>query len=159
MNQLPDWPPTTVGQADSNPLTDSVISAAVNDAIRQTSYRDDTPTPTIGTAPPVPQPGRPPMSQGATDASMLMLAGGASTAMVGGTAAVVMYVSQFADPVVCALVFGAPTVLVLAVARLVGRAKSVLPAEQHHHYNGPVHNHNQHVHSQSRLWGKSTTNM
>lgn len=145
----PDWLPTTVGQADSNPLTDSVISAAVNDAIRQTSYRNDNPVPVVGTAPPVAQPGRPPMSQGATDASVLMLAGGATTTMIGGTAAVVMYVSQYANPVVCAIVFGAPAVLVLALSRMVKRAKGVLPDEHHHHYTGPVHQDQRNVRSKT----------
>ncbi|MFI0230801.1 hypothetical protein [Streptomyces sp. NPDC017086] len=103
-----------------------------------TAYRDDTPVPAYGSTPPVVQPGRPPMSQGATDASALMLAGGATTAMAGGTAALLMYVSQFADPVVCGLVFGAPTALLLALARMLRRATAVVPDVHHHHYNGPV---------------------
>lgn len=117
------------------------LIAAVDEALahKATSYRDDTPLPVVGAAPPVAQPGRPPMSQGATDASVLMLAGGATTTMIGGTTAVVMYVSQYANPVVCALVFGAPAVLVLALGRLVKRAKGVLPDEHHHHYEGPVY--------------------
>ncbi|MFI7009884.1 hypothetical protein [Streptomyces sp. NPDC050145] len=101
-----------------------------------TAYRDDTPVPHVGTTPPVAQPGRPPMSQGATDASVLMLAGGGATSMVGLTTAVLMYASQYADPVVCAIVFGAPTALVLALARLAKKAK---PApEIHQHYTGHV---------------------
>jgi hypothetical protein len=76
------------------------------------------------------------MSQGATDASVLMLAGGATTTMVGGTAAVLMYVSQYADPIVCSLVFGAPVALVLALARLTRHAKP--DPDVHHHYAGPV---------------------
>ena len=134
--------------------------ADVEDAMRTpTAFRDPTPTPTVGSTPPVPQPGRPPMSQGATDASVLMLAGGATTVMVGGTAATLMYVSQFADPLVCALVFGAPTVLVLALSRLLSRAKHVLPPEHHHHYAGPVHQDQRTVHSRSSWLGKSTTNL
>ncbi|MEV5138181.1 hypothetical protein AB0K71_27110 [Streptomyces syringium] len=44
--------------------------------------------------------------------------------------------SQYADPAVCAIVFGAPTALVLAIARLAKKAK---PApEIHQHYTGPV---------------------
>jgi hypothetical protein len=119
-----------------------------------TTYRDDTPIPAYGDTPPVAQPGRPPMSQGATDASALLLAGGATTAMVGGTAAVLMYVSQFADPLVCGLVFGAPTALVLALARLAQRAK---PApDVHHHYTGPVHQDRRTVHSRTTgVWAKT----
>ncbi|MFI1160557.1 hypothetical protein [Streptomyces sioyaensis] len=126
----------------------------IADAYRPTAYRDDTPIPAHGDTPPVAQPGRPPMSQGATDASVLMLAGGATTAMVGGTAAVLMYVSQFADPVVCGLVFGAPTALVLALGRLVKRAK---PApDVHHHYQGPVYQDRRNVHSRTAgVWAKT----
>ena len=54
MPVLPE-PPATAGQAD-NPLTDSVVQAAVRDLLHQTSYRDDTPVPRVGTTPPVPQP-------------------------------------------------------------------------------------------------------
>ncbi|MGW3955161.1 hypothetical protein ACWEKM_30445 [Streptomyces sp. NPDC004752] len=119
-----------------------------------TAHRDDTPVPAYGSAPPVAQPGRPPMSQGATDASVLMLAGGATTAMVGGTAAVLMYVSQYADPIVCAIVFGAPTALLLALAKLAKRAK---PApEIHQHYEGPVYQDQRNVHSRTTgVWAKT----
>ncbi|MEU8485752.1 hypothetical protein [Streptomyces sp. NPDC048641] len=135
----PDTSPETAaaGAGLSEVQAETEARRIITDAYRPTAYRDDTPVPAHGTTPPVAQPGRPPMSQGATDASVLMLAGGATTAMVGGTAAVLMYVSQFADPVVCAFVFGAPTALVLAVARLAKKAK---PApEIHQHYTGPVH--------------------
>ncbi|MEU4999408.1 hypothetical protein [Streptomyces sp. NPDC021622] len=127
----------------------------IADAYRPTAYRDDTPLPAHGDAPAVVQPGRPPMSQGATDASVLLLAGGTTTVMVGGTAAVLMYVSQFADPIVCGLVFGAPTALVLALARLAKRAK---PAPDiHHHYQGPVHQDRRTVHSRTTgVWARNT---
>ncbi|MCX5286924.1 MULTISPECIES: hypothetical protein [unclassified Streptomyces] len=119
-----------------------------------TAYRDDTPVPARGSAPPVAQPGRPPMSQGATDASVLMLTGGATVSMIGLTAAVLMYVSQYADPVVCGLVFGAPTTFVLALARLAKRAK---PApDVHHHYEGPVYQDRRNVHSRTTgVWAKT----
>ncbi|WP_405647282.1 hypothetical protein [Streptomyces sp. NBC_00019] len=143
--------------------TDAGLSAAqaetearriIDDVYRPTAYRDTTPLPARGDAPPVVQPGRAPMSQGATDASVLMLAGGTATAMVGGTAAVLMYVSQFADPIVCGLVFGAPTALVLALARLAQRAR---PApEVHQHYTGTVHQDQRNVHTTTRgVWAKT----
>ena len=120
-----------------------------------TAYRDDAPLPARGSTPPVAQPGRPPMSQGATDASVVMLAGGATVSMIGLTAAVLMYVSQYADPVVCGLVFGAPTALVLALARLAKRAK---PApDVHQHYTGPVYQDQRNVHTTTRgVWAKTT---
>ncbi|WP_320775071.1 hypothetical protein [Streptomyces sp. CRN 30] len=136
-------PETTARPAGALSDTEAAAEARriIADAYRPapetpTIYRDDTPVPTHGSTPPVAQPGRPPMSQGATDASVLMLTGGGAVSMVGLTAAVLMYVSQYADPVVCALVFGTPTVFVVALGRLAGKAR---PApDVHHHYTGPV---------------------
>lgn len=133
---------------------------AVEDALQPaTNYRDDTPNPVVGTTPPVTQPGRPPMSQKATDASALMLAGGATSLLVGGSASLVMLASGYADPVVCAILLGSPTVLVLAISRLLGRAKNAIPAEHHHHYNGPVQQTNQAITTQSSWLGKTTNNL
>ncbi|MFB6977704.1 hypothetical protein [Streptomyces scopuliridis] len=132
------------GQPTPGPATDQAqkLIDAVNDALAPpTAYRDDTPVPIVGSAPPVPQPGRPPMSQKATDASALMLSGGVATVLAGGGVSLVMVASGSADPVVCAIVFGAPAVLVLALSRLVKRAKSAveaMPPVEHHHYNGTV---------------------
>ncbi|MFD5736536.1 hypothetical protein ACFWIY_27560 [Streptomyces sioyaensis] len=152
----PDTTPQTAatGAGLSEVQAEAEARRIIADAYQPTAYRDDTPIPAHGTTPPVPQPGRPPMSQGATDASVLMLAGGATTAMVGGTAAVLMYVSQFADPVVCGLVFGAPTALVLAIARLAKRAKH--DPDIHHHYQGPVYQDRRTVHSRTAgVWAKT----
>lgn len=153
------YPETTPGSVRPDAAMtedDAAVEARriIADAYRPTAYRDDTPAPAYGTAPPVIQPGRPPMSQGATDASVLMLAGGTATAMVGGTAAVLMYLSQFADPLVCGLVFGAPTALVLALARLAAKAK---PApDVHHHYEGPVYQDRRNVHTRTTgVWAKT----
>ena len=134
---------------------------AVNEAIagQATSYRDDTPIPVVGTTPPVPQPGRPPMSQKATDASALMLAGGATSLLVGGSASLVMLASGYADPVVVAILLGAPSVLVLAISKLLGRATKAMPGETHHHYSGNVTQTNQTINSSSRLLGKTTNNL
>ncbi|MEV6947941.1 hypothetical protein AB0N07_39605 [Streptomyces sp. NPDC051172] len=152
----PDNAPDTL-RPDAGMTDDEAAAEArriIADAYRPTAYRDDTPVPVYGPTPPVAQPGRPPMSQGATDASVLMLAGGATVSMVGLTAAVLMYVSQYADPVVCGLVFGAPTTLVLALARLAKRAK---PAPDiHHHYEGPVYQDRRNVHTRTTgVWAKT----
>ncbi|WP_019061136.1 hypothetical protein [Streptomyces prunicolor] len=135
---------------------DAAVEAAriIADAYRPTAYRDPSPVPAHGDTPPVAQPGRPPMSQGATDASVLMLAGATSTAVVGGTAAVLMYVSQYADPLVCGLVFGAPTALVFALARL---ARHTKPAPDiHQHYEGPVYQDQRNIHTRTTgVWAKT----
>lgn len=159
---LSDQRPTElVGQPslDPTPLTDSVIQAAVRDAIHQTSHRDDTPVPVVGDTPPVAQPGRPPMSQGATDASVLMLSGSVLTATVGGATTAILWASGHADPVVVGIIFGAPAAALLALGRVMKRAKGVLPDEHHHHYSGPVHQDQRNVDHHNRWFGKSTTNL
>ncbi|AIR99100.1 hypothetical protein [Streptomyces glaucescens] len=157
----PETPPGTAQPAAT--MSDEVAAAEarriIADAYRPTAatptaYRDDSPLPHIGSTPPVAQPGRPPMSQGATDASVLMLSGGAAVSMTGLTAAVLMYASHTANPVVCAIVFGAPTAFLLALARLAKRAK---PApEIHQHYTGPVHQDQRTLHTTTRgVWAKT----
>jgi hypothetical protein len=113
---------------------------AVNEALETpTAYRDDTPVPTIGDAPPVAQPGRPPMSSKATDDSVRMIAAGFLTLCAGGTVSGVLYFSGQADPTVLGIMAATPVGLavpILALSRLVKRAK---PApDVHHHYNAPV---------------------
>lgn len=146
------YPAASDGQRALDENARHLLAAVEEALVVPTSYRDDSRSPAQGDSAPVPQPGRPPMSQGATDTSVLMLTGGITTVMVGGTAAGLMYVSQFANPVVCGLVFGAPTALVLAIARLAKRAKP--EPEVHHHYNGNVDQRT--VHTSTRgVWAKT----
>lgn len=131
-------PDRTAAYINARKIADAVDEVLVENA---TFHRDDTPLPLFGSAPPVVQPGRPPMSQRATDASALMLSGGVATALVGGTASLVMVASGYADPVVCGIVVGAPVALVLALSRLVRGFKAAVeaaPPTHHHYYNGPV---------------------
>lgn len=114
--------------------------------------------PSIGTTPAVAQPGRPPMSPGATDASVMMLSAGVASLPIGGMTALVLHALGTVDPAQLAIGGTVPVALVLAVARLLGRARDVLPDEHHHHYNGEVHQQHVHNHTTNRWWGKSTTN-
>ncbi|MET7713679.1 hypothetical protein [Streptomyces sp. NPDC005407] len=130
--------------------------AAVEEAMATTSFRDDSAVPVIGTAPPVAQPGRPPMSQKATDASALMLSAGAASLPIGAVAVGIMLASGYADPTVIGMICAAPAAValpILALARLLRRAKDVAeaaPPEHHHHYNGPVIQDQRSIHSQTR---------
>ncbi|MEU3521822.1 hypothetical protein ABZ770_42455 [Streptomyces sp. NPDC006654] len=115
--------------------------ADVESAMAPTSYRDDSPVPTVGTAPPVPQPGRPPMSQRATDASALMLSASVASVPIGGMTSLVLYTIGHTDPTSLAIAASAPAALavpILALALLVKRAKAAAPDVHHHHYNAPV---------------------
>ncbi|MFF5938989.1 hypothetical protein [Streptomyces sp. NPDC012508] len=106
------------------------------------TFRDETPLPVVGDALPVAQPGRPPMSQRATDASALMLAGGAGTLMAGTGAGAALWALGGVDPLALALAVGAPVAVLAALTRLVRRAgqaaQEAAPVIHHHHYSGPV---------------------
>ena len=161
MTVLPEPPAApAAGQATRdaaiNAQADQMLAAMNAIAAEQpTAYRDDTPVPAYGTTPPVPQPGRPPMSSKAVDDSVRMLAASVLIATGGGAATAVLWASGYANPAVVAAVFGAPTALVLALGRLAKKAKGVMPEQHIHNYEGPVSQH--HVHSSTRgVWAKTT---
>lgn len=136
---------------------------AVNEALQPaTSYRDLTPIPSIGATPPVPQPGRPPMSQKATDASALMLAAGAASLPIGGATSLMLYTLGHVDPTALAIGAAAPVALVLAIGSLIraaSRGMQGIGAEHHHHYGGPVHQEHRNVTTQTRgIWARTTNN-
>lgn len=109
-------------------------------------FRDPSPVPAVGDALPVAQPGRPPMSPRATDASVVMLAGGAGVLMAGGGTGLALWALAGVSPVTLALAVGAPVAVVAALARLVrsaGQAAAqaaaqAAPVTHHHTYAGPV---------------------
>ncbi|MFI1166545.1 hypothetical protein ACH4UM_23815 [Streptomyces sp. NPDC020801] len=140
MTVLPEPTPTApaAGQA-ANPLTDAVISAAVDKAIEDARRKGTSPKAVIGNATPVPQPGIPPMSSKAVDDAVRMLAAGAASLPIGGMTALVVHVLGTVDPAQLAIAGATPVALVLALARLLRRAKDVVPAEVHNHYEGTVY--------------------
>ncbi|MEV5598907.1 hypothetical protein [Streptomyces sp. NPDC052496] len=118
-----------------------------------TSYRDPSPVPAVGTAPPVPQPGRPPMSQRATDLSGLMLSGSVAVVSLGGSASLLLWTAGQAGPAVVSLVIGGPTAFLLALCRVFKRAKeatAAAPPEIHNHYSGTVVQDHRAITSQTR---------
>jgi fatty acid desaturase len=152
MSVLPEPTPTApaAGQA-TNPLSDAVISAAVDNAIHESRRRS--------TSPPPAQSARPPMSSKAVDDSVRMLSASVLIATGGGATTAILWASGYANPAVVALVFGAPTALTLALGRLAKRARGVLPDEHHHHYDGPVYQDQRNVHSSTRgVWAKTNNN-
>ncbi len=145
--------PAPDAEAQARQIIDAVNEAMVH---APTRYRDDSPLPLIGDTPPVVQPGRPPMSSRAADASGMMLAGGFLALCLGGATSAVMYASGYADPVVIGIIGATPAALALAVGRLMRSARGVLPDEHHHHYNGPVTQDHSNITINNRWWGKST---
>jgi hypothetical protein len=139
------------------------LIAAVNEALQPaTAYRDPTPIPAIGPTPPVAQPGRPPMSQKATDASTIMLAAGVAFVPIGGSLSLVLYALGHVDPVVVGVVSIGSVLVLGGVAKVVSAIKAAVeaaPAEQHHHYSGPVSQQHHTVNTQTRgLIAKTTNN-
>jgi hypothetical protein len=138
------------------PLSEEVVKEHA-DRLIATAFRDDTPVPQYGTTPPVPQPGRPPMSQKAVDISTIMLSASAATIPPGAIAVGVMLASGYANPTVIGMICAAPAfvaVPIFAVARLLRGAKEAAPDVHHHHYNAPVDQ--RHTHSSTRgVWAKT----
>lgn len=149
----------------------AAVEAALADAV-PTSYRSIDPSvpswadgPQIGTAPAVPQPGVPPMSQRSTDIGRTALYCGVATVPPGLIAIGLLLASGQADPTVIGWICAAPAALavpILAVARLLRGAKEVVaaaPAEVHHHYSGPVHQEQRTVNTTVRGFGRSNTSL
>lgn len=166
-------PPDRPTQADRKLAAD--LAAAVDDAFitgLRTSARTDDPSvpswadgPQIGTAPAVPQPGVPPMSQRSTDIGRTALYCGVAAVPPGLIAIGLLLASGQADPTVIGWICAAPAALavpILAVARLLRGAKEVVaaaPAEVHHHYSGPVHQEQHTVNTTVRGFGRSNTSI
>lgn len=164
---LPERPPIhaapAAGQAeptDDDRETVRRLFAALDEI--PTRYLDETPVPLIGSAPPVAQPGIPPMSQRASDISRLMLYGGAATVPPGLIAIGLLIASENANPTVIAWICAAPAALavpILTLARLLRRAKDAAPDEIHNHYEGPVYQDQREVHTSTRgVWAKTNNN-
>lgn len=123
------------------------------------SFRDERPVPQYGTAPPVAQPGTPPMSQRAVDVSRTVMTCSLATVPPGLIGVAAMLASGYADPWVVGMVCAAPAALaipVLALARLIRGAKEAAPPEVHHHYAGPVHQEQRHTHTSTRgVWART----
>lgn len=164
MHDLPSPKPTAAaaGQA-AKPLSDAVIEAAIRDTIRQTTFRDDTPLPAIGPAPPVPQPGRPPMSQKAVDLSTVMLSASVATIPPGAIAIGVMLASGYANPTVIGMICAAPAAVavpIFAFARLLRSAKDAAPTEIHQHYTGTVIQDQRTTHTSTHgVWARTNNRM
>ncbi|MGW9440642.1 hypothetical protein [Streptomyces sp. NPDC055607] len=126
----------------ARPLTDAEAEAQADQLIREAFYRDDTPLPCVGTTPPVAQPGRPPMSQRATDITGIMTAAGLSSVPLSLSACALLWTAGQLDPLTLGLFVGSPVALTLAISRVLRRAKDTVaaaPPVHHHHYNREVH--------------------
>ncbi|WP_241989795.1 MULTISPECIES: hypothetical protein [unclassified Streptomyces] len=160
----PRQTPSANHPAHPLPMTDAEAAAEakriITNAYQPTAFHDTTPLPAYGATPPVAQPGRPPMSQRATDASALMLSGSIASLSVGGATSLVLYTLGQVDPVTLTVGAAGPVALILAAGSLLrsaGRARADAHTEHHHHYQGPVHQDQHTVHATTRgIWAKTT---
>ncbi|WP_344530947.1 hypothetical protein, partial [Streptomyces rectiviolaceus] len=116
--------------------------AAEQAPLTPTFYRNPTPTPAIGDAPPVQQPGRPAMSQQATNDSVRMLSFGGMVFLTGAGIGIVMMTSDYANPTVIGVSGTVLAAVLLAAARLMRRTKEVVeaaPPQITQYYSGDVH--------------------
>nr|WP_202429404.1 hypothetical protein [Streptomyces sp. SID4945] len=124
-----------------------------------TSYRDPSPLPYVGPTPPVAQPGRPPMSQKATDASALLLTGSVAAVAAGGSVSLVLLALGTVDPMTLGVGAGGGSALLLALAALITRlgraAHAATPAVHHHTYTGPVTHTTKNVITHTRGLGRT----
>jgi hypothetical protein len=139
------------------PVSEEVAAKENADRLIETAFRDPSPIPSIGTAPPVAQPGIPPQSKAAVDYAVRALATGVTSVLCSGSVALVMAASQVADPVVCGIVAATPIGLAFPIAALSGLAKrwkQAAPGVTVNNYNGTVHQ--QTTHTENRgVWAKN----
>ncbi|MFC5905563.1 hypothetical protein ACFP53_41205, partial [Streptomyces zhihengii] len=88
------------------------------------------------------------------------LTGSVVTLSVGGATSLVLIASDYADPAVIAMICAAPVAIavpILAVARMLRGAKTLVPETHNHNYNAPVEQHHQHTTTQTcGIWAKTT---
>ncbi|MFI1525486.1 hypothetical protein [Streptomyces griseus] len=148
--QLPEQP--VAGQPDTTIRRNAdQLMAAINEIQTEqpTSYRDETPLPAVGPTPPVQQPGPPPMSQWAIDASGVLKAVSVASLPIGGA----LWIVGQVEPLTLAVIFGSPAVAALAVARLVAKVKDAnqaAPLPVTNHFHGTVHHDERTVTSTTR---------
>lgn len=162
MSVLPEPPATTIGQA-TNPLTESVMQAAVRDLITQTSYRNPDPDvpshkdgPRVGDTPPVVQPDSRLVPQWALGVAVASIGVGAGTTFIGcgawllfkGLSMVsVPGLERFAWIIIAP--FAGAAMLATAVGGVISKAKRAVALEIHNH-NGPEYHEHEHHTDSSR---------
>ncbi|MFD8777538.1 hypothetical protein [Streptomyces sp. NPDC059916] len=164
---------TTAGQPTADDIANA-LKRSVDDAMQEaartiareqtpgipTFYKNTAPVPEIGTAPPVAQPGRAPMSQRAVDLNTTILSSSVLAAVLGGSGTAVMWASGHANPTViawiCGCVVAVPAAIaipVLAFKGLMKSAKEVVQAAPpviHQHYTGTVNHEHKEITSHNK---------
>lgn len=169
MLNLPEPKPTASAAGQATPTAadrDTIrrLFAALDEvaAEKPTAVRVDDPAipsfkdgPRVGDTPPVDQPGRAAMSSKATDASVMMIAGGFLSLCLGGAVSAVLYFSGTANETVILYMAAGPPVTFLALKGLVkGVKRAAVPDVHINNYNGPVRQEHRTTNSRS-IWTKN----
>lgn len=147
-----------------------LAEAYSSDAPVATRHLDPTPVPAHGTAAPHPQPGRPPMSQKATDHASLVLAYSLGSLPVGGALSLVLWSLSSVDATTLAVAAAAPAGLVTTIgltARMIGRAvrdsAAALPDTTVHQHTGPTYLQHTEIHHEvttdTRWFGRTVNQL
>ncbi|MFG3517574.1 hypothetical protein [Streptomyces bobili] len=134
-----------------------------------TRYRDIVPAPiepTVGDAVPFAQPGRPPMSQHATDHATLVIVYSFGSLPVGGAISLVLWqLSSVSSTTLAIAGIGAAGVFIAigAAARMIGRAfrdvASELPDHTVNQYTGTVYVQHTELHTNTRGFGRTNNQL
>ncbi|MFJ3507815.1 hypothetical protein [Streptomyces luteogriseus] len=133
MYPLPEPPAAPAARQATNPLTDAVLQAAVDNFIHE-SRREST-------SPPPAQREVPAMSARATETARAVMFCSLATVPPGLVATAILLASEHADPTVIGMICAAPAAIavpILALARLLRGAKEAAPDVHYHHYSGHV---------------------
>lgn len=168
MYDLPEPPAAPAAGQATNPLTESVIQAAVRDLVHQTSYDNpDLPShkdgPRIGDTPPVPQPDSRIVPQWATGIAVASIGVGAGATGIGCAAwlffkglsmASVPSLERFAWIVIAP--FAGAAMVLTAIGGVISKVRRV-NTTTNNTYNGTVHQKNTTTNSKNvGVWAKNT---
>ncbi|MEU9436582.1 hypothetical protein [Streptomyces sp. NPDC048252] len=154
MYQLPE-PPAAPAAGQTPHLSDAVLQAAVDHVIEEAKRQDASPRAVIGTAPPVAQPGIPPMGARTTEITRAVMYSSFATIPPGLIAIGIMVASEHADPTVIGMICAAPAVVALPILAIARALRGARPApDVHQHFHGTVDQRT--VHSRtSGVWAKT----
>lgn len=139
---------TAAGQA-TNPLTDAVIKAAVDNLVHEARRES--------TSPPPSQRDVPAMSARTSEITRSVMYCSLATVPPGLIAVAVMVASEHANPTIIGMICAAPAAIavpILAIARLIRRAGEAAPTEIHQTYTGPIHQEATHTNTRA-VWAKT----
>lgn len=173
MYDLPEPPAAPAAGQATDPLTESVMRAAVRDFLHQTRY-DNPDLPShedgvqIGDAPPVPQPDSRLVPAWALGISVASIGVGAGSIGLGcafwlackGLSSVIHSLSSVTLVGVLAVAapFAGAAMVLTVIGGAISKAKRAVVPDVHHH-NGPEHHEHHTTHSQTRgVWAKNTNN-